>query len=243
VHRRANRKFHPHPGIIFAAEIRFSRESIEPLIRVEFAILSRQRTQTIQHFCTDAAKRVCRIDGHRTTFQSTLWLPRLNRSATRKKEAAIGAHQGNLSMRYLHTMVRIRDIEQSLKFYRDGLELVEVRRIEHEKGRFTLIFLAAPEDQDRARTDKTPMLELTYNWDREDYGSARNFGHLAFLVDDIYATCERLRDLGVTINRPPRDGHMAFVRSPDLISIELLQRGEALPLKEPWASLPNTGTW
>jgi lactoylglutathione lyase len=146
-------------------------------------------------------------------------------------------------MRYLHTMVRIRDIEQSLKFYRDGLGLVEMRRIENEKGRFTLIFLAAPEDQDRARTDKTPMLELTYNWDREDYGSARNFGHLAFLVDDIYATCERLRDLGVTINRPPRDGHMAFVRSPDLISIVLLQWGEALPLKEPWASLPNTGTW
>ena len=146
-------------------------------------------------------------------------------------------------MRYLHTMVRIRDIEQSLKFYRDGLRLTEIRRVENEKGRFTLIFLAAPEDKSRALSEKAPMLELTYNWDPEDYGSARNFGHLAFLVDDIYATCAKLQTLGVTINRPPRDGHMALVRSPDLVSIELLQKGDAMAPKEPWASMPNTGTW
>ena len=146
-------------------------------------------------------------------------------------------------MRYLHTMVRIRDIEQSLKFYRDGLGLTEIRRVENEKGRFTLIFLAAPEDKSWALTEKAPMLELTYNWDPEDYGSARHFGHLAFLVDDIYATCAKLQTLGVTINRPPRDGHMAFVRSPDLVSIELLQKGDAMAPKEPWASMPNTGTW
>ena len=146
-------------------------------------------------------------------------------------------------MRYLHTMVRIRDIEQSLKFYRDGLGLTEIRRVENEKGRFTLIFLAAPEDKSRALSEKAPMLELTYNWDPEDYGSARNFGHLAFLVDDIYATCAKLQTLGVTINRPPRDGHMALVRSPDLVSVELLQKGDAMAPKEPWASMPNTGTW
>ena len=146
-------------------------------------------------------------------------------------------------MRYLHTMVRIRDIEQSLKFYCDGLGLTEIRRVENEKGRFTLIFLAAPEDKSRALSEKAPMLELTYNWDAEDYGSARNFGHLAFLVDDIYATCAKLQTLGVTINRPPRDGHMAFVRSPDLVSVELLQKGDAMAPKEPWASMPNTGTW
>ena len=146
-------------------------------------------------------------------------------------------------MRYLHTMVRIRDIEQSLKFYRDGLGLTEIRRVENEKGRFTLIFLAAPEDKSRALSEKAPMLELTYNWDAEDYGSARNFGHLAFLVDDIYATCAKLQTLGVTINRPPRDGHMAFVRSPDLVSVELLQKGDAMAPKEPWVSMPNTGTW
>ena len=145
-------------------------------------------------------------------------------------------------MRYLHTMVRIRDIEQSLKFYRDGLGLTEIRRVENEKGRFTLIFLAAPEDKSRALSEKAPMLELTYNWDPEDSGSARNFGHLAFLVDDIYATCAKLQTLGVTINRPPRDGHMAFVRSPDLVSVELLQKGDAMAPKEPWVSMPNTGT-
>lgn len=146
-------------------------------------------------------------------------------------------------MKYLHTMVRIRDIDSSLAFYCDALGMREMRRIENEKGRFTLIFLAAPEDAGRALSEKSPMLELTFNWDAEDYGSARNFGHLAFLVDDIYATCARLHAAGVTINRPPRDGHMAFVRSPDLVSIELLQRGVALPPSEPWASMPNTGTW
>jgi lactoylglutathione lyase len=146
-------------------------------------------------------------------------------------------------MRYLHTMVRITDIAASLRFYCDALGMKEIRRIENEKGRFTLIFLAAPDDAERALREKAPMLELTYNWDAEDYGSARNFGHLAFVVDDIYAICAKLQDAGVTINRPPRDGHMAFVRSPDLISIELLQKGEALPRQEPWASMPNTGSW
>lgn len=146
-------------------------------------------------------------------------------------------------MRYLHTMVRIKNIADSLNFYCDGLGLREIRRIENEQGRFTLIFLAAPDDEDRARNEKAPMLELTYNWDTEDYGSARNFGHLAFLVDDIYATCARLSAMGVTINRPPRDGYMAFVRSPDLVSIELLQKGDALAKAEPWASMANSGAW
>jgi lactoylglutathione lyase len=150
---------------------------------------------------------------------------------------------GTLSMRYLHTMVRIRDIAQSLRFYCDALGLKEVRRLENDRGRFTLIFLAAPDDVERAVSAKAPMLELTYNWDVEDYGSARNFGHLAFEVDDIYAACSRLRDAGVTINRPPRDGHMAFVRSPDLVSVELLQKGAALAPQEPWASMPSTGVW
>jgi lactoylglutathione lyase len=146
-------------------------------------------------------------------------------------------------VRYLHTMVRIRNIDASLAFYCGGLGLREISRMESERGRFTLIFLAAPEDEARAKSEKAPMLELTYNWDAEDYGSARNFGHLAFLVDDIYATCAKLATMGVTINRPPRDGHMAFFRSPDLVSIELLQKGAALPSAEPWASMPNTGTW
>ena len=146
-------------------------------------------------------------------------------------------------MRYLHTMVRIRDITKSLDFYCGKLGLKEIRRIENERSRFTLIFLAATADEGRALAEKAPMLELTYNWDAEDYGTARNFGHLAFVVDDIYATCERLAKAGVTINRPPRDGYMAFVRSPDLISIELLQKGDALAPKEPWTSMPNTGTW
>lgn len=146
-------------------------------------------------------------------------------------------------MNYLHTMVRISDIEQSLAFYCGNLGLKEIRRMESTAGRFTLIFLAAPEDEARARADQAPMLELTYNWDPESYGGGRNFGHLAFRVDDIYAACQRLSDGGVTINRPPRDGRMAFVRSPDGISIELLQKGDALPAKEPWASMPNTGVW
>lgn len=146
-------------------------------------------------------------------------------------------------MQYLHTMVRVRDLDASLKFYCQQLGLVEISRKEVEKGRFTLVFLAAPEDEARAREDKAPMIELTYNWDPENYEGGRNFGHLAYRVDDIYALCERLQAAGVTINRPPRDGHMAFVRSPDGISIELLQKGDALPPKEPWASMDNTGEW
>jgi lactoylglutathione lyase len=146
-------------------------------------------------------------------------------------------------MRYLHTMVRVNDIEQSLRFYCDLFGLVETRRIQNEKGRFTLIFLAAPHDAEPARQNAAPCLELTYNWDPEVYTGGRNFGHLAYEVDDIYAICQRLMDNGVTINRPPRDGHMAFVRSPDGISIELLQKGESLPPAEPWASMPNTGVW
>jgi lactoylglutathione lyase len=146
-------------------------------------------------------------------------------------------------MRYLHTMVRVADIDESLDFYCNKLGLVEVNRYESEKGRFTLVFLCAPEDQQRARADKTPLVELTYNWDPEEYTGGRNFGHLAFRVGDIYDLCQRLMDAGVTINRPPRDGHMAFVRSPDGISIELLQAGEPLPPREPWSSMPNEGTW
>jgi len=147
-------------------------------------------------------------------------------------------------MEYLHTMVRISDVEASLDFWRDKLGLKEIRRSENEQGRYTLIFLAAPGDEARARSDaNAPMVELTYNWDPETYTGGRNFGHLAYRVDDIYATCQRLMDGGVTINRPPRDGRMAFVKSPDGISIELLQNGQALPKREPWASMPNTGSW
>ena len=145
-------------------------------------------------------------------------------------------------MRYLHTMVRVRDLDASLRFYCEGLGLREVSRMENEKGRFTLIFLAAPEDVELAKERKAPLVELTYNWDDEEYSGGRNFGHLAYRVDDIYQTCQRLMDMGVTINRPPRDGHMAFVRSPDGISVELLQDG-SLPPAEPWASMPNTGVW
>jgi lactoylglutathione lyase len=139
-------------------------------------------------------------------------------------------------MKYLHTMVRITDVDRSLRFYRDLLGLREIRRREDDKGRYTLIFLAAPGQ------DETPI-ELTFNWDPEEYAGGRNFGHLAYEVDDIYALCQKLMDAGVTINRPPRDGRMAFVRSPDNISIELLQKGGALAPKEPWASMPNTGKW
>ncbi|MCB9956620.1 MAG: VOC family protein [Caulobacterales bacterium] len=146
-------------------------------------------------------------------------------------------------MRYLHTMVRVADLDQALDFYCDKLGLVEVNRYESEKGRFTLVFLAAPGDEAAARENKAPLVELTYNWDKEEYSGGRNFGHLAYLVDDIYALCARLKDKGVVINRPPRDGHMAFVRSPDGISIELLQKGEALAPAEPWASMQNTGSW
>lgn len=146
-------------------------------------------------------------------------------------------------MRYLHTMVRVSDLEASLRFWRDGLGLQEVRRTENEAGRYTLVFLAASKDLQRSAAERSPEVELTYNWDPESYGGGRNFGHLAYRVDDIYAACAHLRDMGVTINRPPRDGNMAFVRSPDGISIELLQEGERLAPAEPWASMPNTGEW
>jgi lactoylglutathione lyase len=139
-------------------------------------------------------------------------------------------------MKYLHTMVRVSDLERSLDFYCKKLGLEELKRMENEKGRFTLVFLAAPGDEEA-------QVELTYNWDPEAYSGGRNFGHLAYAVDDIYATCQRLMDSGVTINRPPRDGHMAFIRSPDGISIELLQKGGSLPPREPWTSMKNTGTW
>ncbi len=146
-------------------------------------------------------------------------------------------------MEYLHTMVRASDLDASLDFYCNKLGLVEVNRYDSEQGRFTLVFLAAPGDVDAARDSKSPLVEITYNWDPEEYGGGRNFGHLAYRVEDIYETCRRLMDGGVTINRPPRDGHMAFVRSPDGISIELLQKGESLPPAEPWQSMENTGEW
>ena len=146
-------------------------------------------------------------------------------------------------MRYLHTMVRVKDLEASLHFYRDLLGLVQTRRMDSEAGRFSLIYLAAAQDTARAEAEKSPEVELTFNWDPEDYQGGRNFGHLAFEVEDIYAACQRLMDGGVTINRPPRDGHMAFIRSPDGISIELLQAGERLAPAEPWASMPNVGAW
>lgn len=139
-------------------------------------------------------------------------------------------------MKYLHTMVRVTDLDESIDFYCNKLGLEELKRMDSEQGRFTLVFLAAPGDHEA-------QVELTYNWDPEEYGEGRNFGHLAYRVDDIYALCQKLLDAGVTINRPPRDGHMAFVRSPDNISIELLQKGDALPPQEPWASMPNTGHW
>ncbi len=146
-------------------------------------------------------------------------------------------------MEYLHTMVRVSNLEQSLDFFCNKFGLVEVRRIENEKGRFTLVFLAAPDDVEKSRDTRAPLLELTYNWDEHEYSGGRNFGHLAYRVDDIYETCRKLMEAGVTINRPPRDGNMAFIKTPDNISIELLQRGEPKPAQEPWASMPNTGTW
>lgn len=151
-------------------------------------------------------------------------------------------------MRYIHTMVRITDIDESLKFYCDILGFREIRRKENEQGRFTLIFLASSADVETATETQAPMLELTYNWppvngQAEEYSGGRNFGHLAYIVDDIYAICQRAMDHGITINRPPRDGHMAFLRSPDGISLELLQKGDALPKQEPWASMENTGSW
>jgi len=146
-------------------------------------------------------------------------------------------------MKFLHTMIRIRDINESLHFYCTLLGLKEVRRTENKKGRFTLIFLAAPDQIDMATTEKSPLLELTYNWDPEHYQSGRNFGHIAFLVDHIYDICTFLQKQNITIHRPPRDGRMAFIKSPDHISIELLQKGEPLPLKEPWVSMKSSGDW
>ncbi|WP_404361275.1 VOC family protein [Methylotuvimicrobium sp. KM1] len=146
-------------------------------------------------------------------------------------------------MRYLHTMVRVRELDEALDFYCNKLGLTETKRMESEQGRFTLVYLAAPKDKEQAEIQEAPLLELTYNWDPEEYTGGRNFGHLAFEVDDIYETCRKLMDAGVTINRPPRDGHMAFIRSPDEISIELLQKSEPLEPKEPWASMQNTGAW
>lgn len=146
-------------------------------------------------------------------------------------------------MRYLHTMVRVTDLDQSLAFYRDALGMKVTRRVDSEKGRFTLVYLAGADDEANAKSVKSPELELTFNWDPEVYTGGRSFGHMAFEVDDLYATCAKLQSLGVTINRPPRDGHMAFVRSPDNISIELLQKGPAKEPAEPWKSMPNTGAW
>lgn len=146
-------------------------------------------------------------------------------------------------MNYLHTMLRVTDLDVTVEFFCVQLGFEEISRREVPQGRFTLVFLAAPGDVEAARRDKAPLVELTWNWDPEGYTGGRNFGHLAYRVDDIYALCQKLMDAGITINRPPRDGHMAFIRTPDDISIELLQRGEALPPAEPWQSMPNTGSW
>lgn len=146
-------------------------------------------------------------------------------------------------MKYLHTMIRVKDLYQSLDFFCNKLGLREISRKESEQGRFTLVFLAAPGDELQAKKNKAPLVELTFNWDPEEYNEGRNFGHLAYQVDNIYNTCQQLIDNGVVINRPPRDGYMAFIRTPDNISIELLQKGDALPAEEPWASMQNTGHW
>ena len=146
-------------------------------------------------------------------------------------------------MRYLHTMIRVHDLNESLDFFCGKLGLLESHRFDSEQGRFTLVYLYAPLDANQARKMQAPLIELTYNWDKEDYGGGRNFGHIAFEVDNIYETCQKLMDAGVLINRPPRDGHMAFIRSPDAISIELLQKGEPLAPNEPWVSMSNSGSW
>ena len=148
-----------------------------------------------------------------------------------------------MSLQYLHSMIRVGDLDAALDFFCNKLGMAETRRYENEKGRFTLVFLAAPLDLSQAKEQSAPVLELTYNWDENEYTGGRNFGHLAYRVDDIYETCQSLMDKGVTINRPPHDGRMAFVQSPDGISIELLQKGDNLPAKEPWASMQNTGSW
>jgi len=146
-------------------------------------------------------------------------------------------------MQYLHTMIRVGDLDAALDFFCDKLGLIETRRYDNDQGRFSLVFLAAPDDLERANDDAAPLVELTYNWDENSYGSGRNFGHLAYRVDNIYQFCQSLLDKGVTINRPPRDGRMAFIKSPDGISIELLQKGDNLPIQEPWSSMENNGTW
>jgi lactoylglutathione lyase len=146
-------------------------------------------------------------------------------------------------MEFLHTMIRVSDVDASLDFYCNKLGLIEFSRKDYEKGRFTLIFLCAPEDKNLAEQNRKPLIELTYNWDKEEYIGGRNFGHLAFRVDNIYEICQKLQDNGVVINRPPRDGHMAFIKSPDGISIELLQKGDSLEPQEPWSSMENTGSW
>jgi lactoylglutathione lyase len=146
-------------------------------------------------------------------------------------------------MEFLHTMIRVSDVDASLDFYCNKLGLIEFSRKDYEKGRFTLIFLCAPEDKNLAEQNRKPLIELTYNWDKEEYTGGRNFGHLAFRVDNIYEICQKLQDNGVIINRPPRDGHMAFIKSPDGISIELLQKGDSLEPQEPWSSMENTGSW
>ncbi len=146
-------------------------------------------------------------------------------------------------MEYLHTMLRVSNLEASLDFYCTHLGLIETKRVNNDLGRFTLVFLAAPNDLERTQVNQSPLLELTYNWDESTYDSGRNFGHLAFRVGNIYQMCEKLMSAGITINRPPRDGHMAFIKSPDNISIELLQRGDSLAPKEPWTSMPNLGNW
>jgi lactoylglutathione lyase len=146
-------------------------------------------------------------------------------------------------MEFLHTMIRVSDVNASLDFYCNKLGLIEFSRKDYEKGRFTLIFLCAPEDKNLAEQNRKPLIELTYNWDQEEYSGGRNFGHLAFRVDNIYEICQKLQDNGVVINRPPRDGHMAFIKSPDGISIELLQKGDSLEPQEPWSSMENTGSW
>ncbi len=146
-------------------------------------------------------------------------------------------------MRYLHSMIRVRELEPTLHLFCEVLGFIETRRSDSEQGRYTLVYLAAPDDEAGARQEQAPLLELTYNWDTEDYGNGRNFGHLAYEVDNIYATCQRLMDHDISVNRPPRDGYMAFFLTPDGISVELLQKGDALPTQEPWASMPNMGSW
>jgi lactoylglutathione lyase len=150
---------------------------------------------------------------------------------------------GRKTMRYLHTMIRVTDLDSTLAYFVEKLGFVETRRLDNEKARYTLVFLAAPGDAEVAKSTKAPLVELTYNWDPEVYTGGRNFGHLAYEVDDIYGYCEKLQKAGIVINRPPRDGHMAFIRTPDQISIELIQKGEGLPPAEPWKSMANTGVW